>query len=413
VEEPRVALAASPREWAGRLHRHVADHGGAVVRATVLHPRDALAEDFDVFVGDDCTSFLTRRLVEELHRRGRSILGVHDPDDPAGKGELIDLGVDQVIARGASPEEFVAAVRMLAGADRRPFASELAALVGDTSAGVVEGDPASSRRPPALRGQITVVAGTSGGVGTTEVAVGLAAAADRRRTSAACVDADVVAPSLAQRLGVPAYPNIRAAIDALEHRTAQIDDALLPCRDSGVLLMPGLSNPQSWAELRPAETVEVVRALTIGFGHVVVDAGHRVEDLHALGGPARYAVPRALLGTADVVVGVALPSPVGLARALMWFAQVRDLAPSAAIHLVVNRAPSTGFKQAELAEEVTRTAAPAGLWFLPTDEHVETAAWSGTVPRRGPFSKAIDDLASGVLSGLSVPRRQRVLGRAR
>ncbi|MEX0657860.1 MAG: hypothetical protein WD080_01885, partial [Egibacteraceae bacterium] len=78
--EPEIALAASPRDWAQRLHRHLADHGGARVRATVLHPHDALAETYAVLVVDDTTSFLSHRLLDELRRTGRRVLGVYDPD---------------------------------------------------------------------------------------------------------------------------------------------------------------------------------------------------------------------------------------------------------------------------------------------------------------------------------------------
>ena len=79
MSEPVLALAASPCDWARRLHRHVTDHGGALVRSTVLHPHDTLAEAYDVLVADDTTSFLTRNLVEQLRAQGRRILGVFDP----------------------------------------------------------------------------------------------------------------------------------------------------------------------------------------------------------------------------------------------------------------------------------------------------------------------------------------------
>jgi hypothetical protein len=94
--EPRIAIAASPREWAQRLHRHVADHGGALVRATVLHPKDALVEDVDVLVVDDVTSFLSPRLVDELHRsEGEGLVRI-------GTG---DVGRRRLVARvGVGPD---------------------------------------------------------------------------------------------------------------------------------------------------------------------------------------------------------------------------------------------------------------------------------------------------------------------
>lgn len=399
--EPRIALAASPREWAGRLHRHVTDHGGASVRATVLHPRDALVEDYDVFIADDCTSFLTRRLVEELHQRGRGVLGVYDADDPVGKGELADLGVDQAITRDAPPEEFLAAVRTLGGAALRAHA-DLDALVRGVPPMTAAPAPVEPAQTPA-RGPLIVVAGSGGGVGTSEVAVNLAAVLHRRDLSVVAVDADGVAPSLAQRVGAPPYPNIRAALEAFEEH-ATLDSGLVASPASGLQVVPGLSNPDRWSELRPAETVELLRALTVPDRHVLVDAGHRFEDLHTLGGPGRYALPRTLLGAADAVIVIAHPSPVGMTRLLAWLAQTAELA--AAVHVVFNRAPQGAFKQSELITELTRTITPASLWLLPGDPRVEAAAWAGTIPTRGPFVKAIEAMAAGIVPTPSASRRR-------
>jgi hypothetical protein len=110
--EPVLAIAASPRDWANRLHRHVVDRGGARVRATVLHQRAALNESFEVFVVDDTTSFLTRRFIIQLHDLGRQVLGIYE--DLRGKRQLVDLGVDHAIQRSASTQDLLAAVSELA-----------------------------------------------------------------------------------------------------------------------------------------------------------------------------------------------------------------------------------------------------------------------------------------------------------
>src|SRR5918998_3612317 len=78
MDEPVIVVAASPRDWANRLRHHVADRGGARIRGTVLHCEDAVAESYDVFIADDTTSFLTRRLVTRLHGQGRLVLGVYE-----------------------------------------------------------------------------------------------------------------------------------------------------------------------------------------------------------------------------------------------------------------------------------------------------------------------------------------------
>jgi MinD-like ATPase involved in chromosome partitioning or flagellar assembly len=433
-DEPRIAIAASPREWAQALHRHVADHGGARVRATVLHQQDAIAEEHDVFVGDDSTSFLTRRLVEELHRAGRSVLGVYDPEDPRGKGELVDMGVDEVIARDAGAPAFVAAITALHARNRRSAHAELAELVreldlrhtaGSGTAG--SGTVGTARQPehtrsaatgtvppppqalPALRpGRITAVGAAGGGAGATEIAIGLAHALGRRGDSTVLVDGDDVAPAVAQRLALRVYPNVRAAIDAHEHRTARLADVLTPVPGARFSVLPGLSNPRSWSELQPLATVAVLRALAQLRRQVVVNVGPRLEDLHGAGGPARYGVTRAVLGATDTAVVVAAPTPVGMARLLEWLADLRPLTTTAPVHVVFARSPSSAFKQGELAAELARSVQPAGVHFVPIDARVETAAWNGTLPSSGPFTRALAGVATAIAPPVgATPRRSR------
>lgn len=68
--DPVVVLAATPRGWAADLRAHAADHGGVVIRATVLTPEDALAEQCDVVLVDDVTSFLSPTFVATLRSQG-------------------------------------------------------------------------------------------------------------------------------------------------------------------------------------------------------------------------------------------------------------------------------------------------------------------------------------------------------
>ncbi len=386
MTEPRIALAASPREWAQALHRHVVDHGGALVRATVLHPEDAIDEDYDVFIGDDCTSFLTRRLVDELHRRGRCVLGVFDPDDPRSKGELIDAGVDDLVARDATPAAFVAAISAL---------HEHRASAAMRVLPLMEEQPPEQRRS-ARRPRIVAVGGAGGGVGATEIAIALAAARARAGEPVVLVDTDEVVPALAQRLNLVPYPNLRAAVDALEHGGAELASLPAEVGPPGLRAVPGLSNPRSWAELHAASTVGVLHGLAAGRSTVVANVGARLEDIAAVSGPARYGVSRSVVSCAGAVVGVAAPTPVGVARLLEWFSEVRALT-AAPVHVVFNRAPASRFKRGELTEEVARTVAPAGVWFVPSDGRVEAAAWSGKLPTTGPFTRAVAGIAPALL----------------
>ena len=412
MAEPELAVVYSPREWANRVVRHITDHGGGRVRLRVVDRRVCLEEEFDVLIAEDVTSFLDARLVSELRRRGRQILGVYDPDEPTGKDRLLELAVDDVIEDRAPAEEFVRKIaRILPLTPKlaptpRPTSSprsspalggELAAieasLEGADRAGPSAGHPAHR-----LRGRICAVGGPPGGCGASEVAVELARAGRRRGETSLLVDADEVAPSLAQRLGLPPIPNIRTAIDALFHGAGRLHDALLPMAAGGFELLAGLANPADWSQVRPQEAAEVVGELRGLRDHVIVNVGAHTEDLARHGGADRYGVTREVLGGADSVVGVGVATPVGVARLVSWIADVVLLAPGRPVHLVVNKAPASRFVRGEVEAEILRNFAPASLTVLPLDPAVEKAAWRGELVGPGPFTRAVEGLADIALA---------------
>src|SRR3954464_3593359 len=112
---PSVALVFSPESWVEDLHRHVSHHGGARIRQIVVEPSVALDEEYDILVVSDRWPALTRGFVRAVHDRGREILGVFDPDEPAGKDHLVELGVDATIAADAEVAEVVVAWGELEG----------------------------------------------------------------------------------------------------------------------------------------------------------------------------------------------------------------------------------------------------------------------------------------------------------
>lgn len=394
LEEPQIALAASPREWALRLHRHVADHGGARVRITALRPADVVDEDVDVFVADDTTSFLTPRLVVELQRRGTRVLGVYDDADPRSKSELVELGVDDVVERTSPPRDFVAAVQALSDPHRRQ--------VRDLAE-----QPVPAQAPAPRRGRIVAVAAASGGAGATEVALALACLAGRGGRRPVLVDADEVGPALAQRLGLDRHPNLRVAADAVEQRRGRVVSSL-QWTDGGRLgVLVGLASGRDWSQLRPPEVLAVLERLSGEASDVVVNVGPWLEDLSGQGGPPRFGWTRAVLGAADVVVVVGTASPLGLARTLDWAAEARALASCTLIHVALNRAPRAAFKRGELVFELSRTFPAAGIHLLPDDPRVAAAAWAGALVESGTFLRSVAPLADAVLSAVPTPSRRR------
>jgi MinD-like ATPase involved in chromosome partitioning or flagellar assembly len=392
-----IAIGVSHRPWAQDLFRYLADHGGAVVRRRVLSDEDALEEDYAVLVVDDTASVLTPRVVGELHRRGRRVLAVHASGDHRAAETLRGLGVDALTGEDAPPERFVDLIASLvpdgAGAGAPDGVDDAFAQItrelGDDLPPAP--DPAERRDPG--RGWVTVVLAVTGGCGATEVALALTAALELRGERAVLVDADEVAPSLAQRTGLPLVPNVRNAVDAVEQRVGSLEEALSALPGDGPEVLCGLAGPGDWANVRPGQVADVVAGLANVCPQVVVNAGPRAEDVTAVNGLARYGITRLLLATAEQVVLVGAPTPVGVARLLDWVVRFKAVNQDKPIHVVLNRAPGGAYRRSELAREVFRSFAPASLHVLPADRRVEEAAWNGRLVKSGPFARAVAELA--------------------
>jgi MinD-like ATPase involved in chromosome partitioning or flagellar assembly len=370
--EPTVALVFSPEHWVEDLHRHLAHHGGARVRQIVVEPAIAIDEDYDALVVSDRWPALTRGFVAAVHERGRQVLGVFDPDEPAGKDHLLALGVDATIAADSANTEFVSALRSLAV--RSPEQAGFARV------------PADGASPDRDRGSLVVVSGPRGG-GITEIALGLAGELAARREPAVLVDAHTAAPSVAGRLGLGLEPNLRSAVDAHVHGMGALDDAVVPLgtATAGSLgVVSGFPSAVAAAQVTTRDVLEVVDALRGEHRRIVVDADDASPTASAL------------FGECSAVVGVIAASPVGVVRALDWVVTARGAASSVPLHLVVNRAPASRFRQEEIRREIVRTVAPTSITWVPADRRVDAASWNGELVARGPFRAAVAQLAVAV-----------------
>lgn len=384
--EPEVALVFSPEAWVEALHRHLTDHGGARVRQVIVDPSLAFDEDYGTLVVSHRWPGLTRTFVEAIHRRGRRILGVFDPDEPAGREFLASLGVDRVLASDAAMADFVDAFNTLApgGQQAAPSVTALEAAVDGSSV-----PPTTVVGDHARRHLIAI--GGSPGAGATELAIGITAALTRYGERAVLVDADDVVPSIAQRLGLPIEPNLRSAIESVEYGMADVNAAIVRARRALDVLC-GLPNVGAWSQVRPSEVLDVIEAIARSRGYVVANVASRLEDV-GRGGRGRYGISRAVVSEATMLVGVAPAMPVGVTRLLGWVTDIRALNGNAPVHLVINRAPRDAFRRAQLDQEIRRTFEPESLLFVPHDSRVEAAAWSGELVAYGPYVKAIAALA--------------------
>lgn len=380
-----VAIVVSARPWAETLHRFIADHGGARVRARVVDGREALREHYDVLVAEDLTSFLTPRMVVRLQAQGRRVLGLHDPTEPHGAVRLAELGVDGTAPVTATPEELLRAVDVLALAAAVDRGATRAPTGGVEAVGVADGPPPPRPGRAGDRAPVIVVGGPPGGPGITEVALGLAQVLAGRVGPTTLVDADLRVPSLAPRLGLALHPSLRTAVDVVEHWSGRLEDVLQPSGARALSVLAGVPATRTRDGLRPGEVLDVVHELAGLRDRVVVDLG---------GDPGGGPVDE-LLGAADHRIAVGAPTPVGLIRLLDWLAGpgVRAGRPAA---VVVNRAPTGGFRRAELEEEVRRAYAPPALVFAPEDRRVAEAAWRGAPIGDGAFLAAVEQLADAL-----------------
>ena len=369
LPEPTIALVFSPEAWVEQLHRHLTDHGGARVRQVVLEPELALEDEYDTLVVSHRWPGLTRPFVDAVHRRARGVLGVFDPDEPAGREYLLALGVDAAVASDLPVADFVDVIEALA-----PTRSS--------------SPQERSQAQPRPRGA-TVVVGLAG-VGTSEVGLGLAAALATRGESTAFVDADERGSSLAARLGLPIEPNLRTAVDAVGYGTGDLASSVVTVGSPAFAVVPGLPSIAAAAQIRARDVVDVVHTLAASHQQVVVEISHAPDA----------DIARAVLAHAASLVVVAGASPVGVTKLVSWLAALPGgLAPA---HVVLNRAPTERYQRAELTTEVCRTCSAASLSFVPHDRRVERAAWAGEVVARGPFTTSVAALAQ-----IAVPRGSR------
>lgn len=389
MRDIELALAVSTRGWSERLHRFLVDHGGARVRLYVIQPQEAFSEEFDVLVIDDICSFLSPHLVEKLTLMGRRVVGVYNPAEfPDGKDRLLACHVAEVIEAEASPEEFLTLFEQL-GIDHA-FPSQF----GVTTEKPVESDPHSDGRPA-----LAAVGSPPGGCGATEVAIGLAQRLSERYEEVGLLDLDQRAPSVAPRLGLELHPNLLTAIDAVHHQSDSLPSCWQRPRGSRLRVLSGVPTASDRKQLRGGEVAEVLLEITRLIEATVVNFGS--EEPISGDRPfwdAYGTVSDAVLDMAQVVVGVALPTPVGMIRMIEWTGAIRARHPGIAFYLVVNRAPTALSIRRALFEELNATG-PVRIVFLPEDPLVSAAAWNGMLVERGKFRRGCDRLADRLFSG--------------
>jgi Flp pilus assembly CpaE family ATPase len=239
--------------------------------------------------------------------------------------------------------------------------------------------------------------------------------------SALLVDADSYGGAIGQLVGLlEEAPGVAAAARAANQGTLDVPRLAVLCRDlgGGLRVLPGISRPARWPELRPA-SLEVVLALARRLASfVVVDCGFCLEADEELSfdtaAPRRNGATLAVLEAADTVLAVASAEPVGLVRFVRGMSDLREVAPGVDPWVVVNRLRGSvvgGDPRREVARTLIRHVGLEPVALVPYDlAALDAAQAAGQLLRdiapTSPARLAIRDLA-GRLAGRPVHTRRR------
>jgi hypothetical protein len=159
----------------------------------------------------------------------------------------------------------------------------------------------------------------------------------------------------------------------------------------------GLANPADWAEVSEDDVSTLLDDAQGAWSYVVVDVGGGAGESRCRR-PGALGAPRGALARADAVVAVGEAVRLGVLRLLDWAAAAHELAPSPAIHVVLNRAPRSQARRRQLAIEVDEGLGPllGGTHFVGAEDAVAAAAWDDRPLGRGRLSRTCRRLGTAM-----------------
>jgi MinD-like ATPase involved in chromosome partitioning or flagellar assembly len=314
--------------------------------------------------------------------------------------ELTGLDVDAVARLEAAGVQ-VAAVQPPAGRGEALGIHRVLRL-GDLDDIAREGwtrpEPAAADRAP-----LVAVWGPGGAPGRSTVALSLASSAAARGIDTVLVDADTHGGALGQMLSVlDDVSGLVAACRAVNNgRAGEVVDHLLEV-DPSLRLLTGVPRADMWSQVRTSAMRGVLDELSTHSGLVVADVGAPIESA-AGPGPSRDQTTVQVLESADAVLVVGRPDPVGLSRLVRAVHDLAALVPEVRPVVVVNMMRSTlGWHEREVRATVLRLTGTEPVVHLPHDQSgLDLAAMSGRSPREAapssPFVARVEVLTSHVL----------------
>jgi MinD-like ATPase involved in chromosome partitioning or flagellar assembly len=421
VRAPVVVLVvAAGAAWESRAMTLLGESPGVVVLKRCVDVDDLLAAasagQADVAVVGLDAPGLDGAAIDHLRAHAVHTVAVTPRSTPADAARLhaVRLGLASALEEDGL-DDLPAAV--LAAGDQTPSPS-----ASPGSAGVEHAHDRPADAGPVGPGRVVAVWGPAGAPGRSTVAVGLAAELARRGLRTVLVDADPQAASLAQQLGILDEVSglLAAARLASAGQLADRFDTVQRALGEHLSVVTGLPRPDRWPEVRTG-ALEVLLDVARASGQVVVDTGASLETdpLSDVGSrPARNQLTLAALETADEVVVVGTPDPVGLARLARGLVELRESGVRAPVRVVLNRMrPTLGWSEQDVAGMVSGFVPLAGLHFLPDDRAAtDRALVTGRTVLDGgdsALTRGVGLLADALLGAPARSVRTRRAGRAR
>lgn len=374
---------------------------------------------------------LDRDALTRLATAGVAVVGLTAPGDEDAERRLRQLGVAAVIHSDATAEIVAGAVVEAARALGDLGGPATAAAFSEPLIGfgpLIPAVPVPAVPVPGGldqgpgEGRVIAVWGPVGSPGRTTIALCLAAELAGLGASTLLIDADSYGASVGQLVGLlEEAPGLAAAARSANQGLLDVPRLAVLCRDlgGGLRVLPGISRPSRWPELRPASIETVLEMSRRLASFVIVDCGFCLETDEELSfdtaAPRRNGSALAVLGAADSVVAVASAEPVGLVRFVRGLSDLREVVPAVDPLVVVNRLRGSvvgGDPRREVARAMVRHTGREPVAMVPHDlAGLDAAQAAGQLLRdiapTSPARLEIRDLATRIAGVPTGARRRR------
>ncbi len=342
----RVATVLSAREWEPGLVAYARDTAALRVVLRAYRPSDieARSGEIDVVVAGGEIAWVTSRQIATWRRLGFGVIGIHPEGDMPAAQLMQRGGANEVVPDSIDVSALVQAIRFVA--------------------------PALDEARAQSRGMVTAVTGSRGAPGCTEVALAYASILSRSG-STVLIDADLSAPALAVRLGLPPRPDVTDVADDV--RAEGSISAKYFHRVGSLSVITGSHRPRE-GRLRDTLIEGVVDAAAAQFEHVVLDVGTSSEGMTLVEG-------------SDEVLFVVDASAIGVVRAAQATSKWMGPQPT----LILNRVDARERSQVIAATRRWTGLEPAAV--VPERKQVRRATAAARMPDRR-FTRALASVGS-------------------